>query len=230
VGVQTLNEQLIATRTFRLTRLLLAIIVCILASASSLHAQGPVPGKNEFDAYAGASWDSPHVIGTTAHREIIDVGGRYGRTLEIWRNVTFGITIDVVPVELVVQPKITLTPAPGDPNQLIIHQGPRHAVYGGGFNPLGIEWTFFRHRRIQPMAASTAGMVFSVIPVPLDVPNATRSNFTFDFQGGVRIFNSSRTRAILLGYKYQHISNAYRTSVNPGVDGNVIFAGYSFFR
>lgn len=225
-----MHKQLIITPTFRFTPLLLAIIQCILAAATPLHAQSPVPGKNEFDAYAGVSWDSPHVIGTTPHREVIDVGGRYGRTLEIWRNVTFGITVDVVPIELVVQPKITLTPVPGDPNESIVHQGPRHPVYGGGFNPLGIEWTFFRHRRIQPMAASTAGMVFSVIPVPYDVPNATRSNFTFDFQGGVRIFNSSRTRAILLGYKFQHISNAYRTSVNPGVDGNVIFAGYSFFR
>jgi hypothetical protein len=204
----------------------------LVVTASPVHAQDPVPGKNEFDAYAGASWDSPHVIGVTSHREVIDVGGRYGRTLEVWRNVTFGITVDVVPVELVVQPRVTTTyvPAGGGSSQPTFVLGPRHAVYGGGFNPLGIEWTFFRHRRIQPMAASTAGMVFSVIPVPLDVPNATRSNFTFDFQGGVRIFNSSRTHAILLGYKYQHISNAYRTSVNPGVDGNVIFAGYSFFR
>ncbi len=217
--------------TFR--PVLLVVILCILvAAATPLHAQGPVPGKNEFDAYVGGSWDSPHVIGVTSHREIIDIGGRYGRTLEIWRNVTFGITVDVVPVELVVQPRVTTTYAagPSGSSQPTCILGPRHPVYGGGFNPLGIEWTFFRHRRIQPMAASTAGMVFSVIPVPLDIPNATRSNFTFDFQGGVRIFNSSRTRAILLGYKFQHISNAYRTSVNPGVDGNVIFAGYSFFR
>ena len=216
--------------TTRFTRLMLTLALCALPAAPSLHAQAPVPSKNEFDAYVGGSWDSPHVIGTTSHREIIDIGGRYGRTLEIWRNVTFGITVDVVPVELVVQPKITLTPVPGESNQLMVDEGPRHAVYGGGFNPLGIEWTFFRHRRIQPMAGSTAGMVFSVIPVPYDVPHATRSNFTFDFQSGLRIFNSSRTRAILLGYKFQHISNAYRTSVNPGVDGNVIFAGYSFFR
>jgi hypothetical protein len=230
VGVPTLNKQLIASYTFRRTPVLLAITLCVLVAAIPLRAQSPVPGKNEFDVYAGGSWDSPHVIGVTSHREIIDIGGRYGRTLEIWRNVTFGITVDVVPAELVVQPKITLIPVPGNPNESVVNQGARHAVYGGGFNPLGIEWTFFRHRRIQPMAASTAGMVFSVIPVPLDVPNATRSNFTFDFQGGVRIFNSARTRAILLGYKYQHISNAYRTSVNPGVDGTVIFAGYSFFR
>lgn len=230
MGAPILNKQLITSHTFRRTPVLLAITLFVLAAAIPVHAQGPVPGKNEFDVYAGGSWDSPHVIGVTSHREIIDIGGRYGRTLEIWRNVTFGITIDVVPAELVVQPKITFTPVPGNPNESVVNQGPRHAVYGGGFNPLGIEWTFFRRRRIQPMAASTAGMVFSVIPVPLDVPNATRSNFTFDFQGGVRIFNSARTRAILLGYKYQHISNAYRTSVNPGVDGNVIFAGYSFFR
>ena len=33
-----------------------------------------------------------------------------------------------------------------------------------------------------------------------------------------------------LGYRYFHISNAYTTSFNPGVDNNVFYVGYSFLR
>ena len=34
----------------------------------------------------------------------------------------------------------------------------------------------------------------------------------------------------MFGYRFQHISNAYRSSLNPGMDANVIFVGYSFFK
>ena len=47
---------------------------------------------------------------------------------------------------------------------------------------------------------------------------------------GFQRYNSSRTRAWMFGYKYQHISNAYRGEINPGVDLNTIFVGYSFYK
>jgi hypothetical protein len=63
--------------------------------------------------------------------------------------------------------------------------------------------------------------------VPL--AGAARFNFTFDFSGGVQIVNSNR-RAFTIGYKYEHISNGYRGTFNPGVDVQMIFAGFSIFR
>jgi len=41
--------------------------------------------------------------------------------------------------------------------------------------------------------------------------------------------NSNR-RAVTVGYKYQHISNGYRSNINPGVDAQMIFVGFSVFR
>jgi hypothetical protein len=58
---------------------------------------------------------------------------------------------------------------------------------------------------------------------------AARSNFTFDFGGGVDIVRDSR-RAITVGYKYEHISNGGRSRINPGVDVQLIYVGYSFRR
>jgi hypothetical protein len=103
-------------------------------------------------------------------------------------------------------------------------------VYGGGVNPLGLKLNFLRAHRFEPYIASTAGFVASVRPVPVDVPGGTQFNFTFDFQTGVDWFNSSRNRAWRFGYKYQHISNAYRHTFNPGVDFHFLFVSYSFFK
>ena len=68
------------------------------------------------------------------------------------------------------------------------------------------------------------GMIFL-----MPLAGAARFNFTFDFSGGVQIVNSTR-RAFTIGYKYQHISNGYRATFNPGVDVQMIFAGFSIFK
>ncbi|MGO9642294.1 MAG: acyloxyacyl hydrolase [Candidatus Acidiferrales bacterium] len=106
----------------------------------------------------------------------------------------------------------------------------REAVYGGGVSPIGWKANFFRSRRLQPFGAISVGLVSSVRPVPLDVPGGTRLNFTFDFQAGFQLFEAARSHSWTIGYKLEHISNAYRSNVNPGVDANLIFVGYSFYR
>jgi hypothetical protein len=35
--------------------------------------------------------------------------------------------------------------------------------------------------------------------------------------------------AVTVGYRYHHISNAGTHRRNPGLDSNVIYAGFSFF-
>jgi hypothetical protein len=106
----------------------------------------------------------------------------------------------------------------------------REAVYGGAVNPIGAKLNFIPLRQFQPFVASTVGFVVSTRPVPVDMPGDEQFNFTFDMQAGFERFNSSRTRAFFFGYRFQHISNAYRGTINPGVDSNVIFGGYSFFK
>lgn len=61
------------------------------------------------------------------------------------------------------------------------------------------------------------------------MPGAARFNFTYDFGGGVQIVKESG-RAITIGYKYNHISNGYHSSINPGVDVQMIYVGYSIRR
>jgi len=61
------------------------------------------------------------------------------------------------------------------------------------------------------------------------LPSSARFNFTYDFGGGVQIVRDSG-RAFTFGYKYQHISNGYHAPVNPGIDVQMLSAGFSIFK
>ena len=59
-------------------------------------------------------------------------------------------------------------------------------------------------------------------------PLGTRFQFTADIGGGIDIRLKNK-RALTLGYKYFHISNGDRGAINPGIDNQVFYAGYTFF-
>lgn len=168
------------------------------------------------------------MIGIETNRQLGEFALRYGRTLFDKPHVALQYTLDVIPVETVRQYSYAVCMP--TPNQIAYCTNVRETVYGGGINPIGLKLNFRRVHRFQPFIASTAGFVASVRPVPVDVPGGTQFNFTFDWQAGVDWFNSSRDRAWRFGYKYQHISNAYRHDFNPGVDFQVLFLSYSFFK
>jgi hypothetical protein len=46
---------------------------------------------------------------------------------------------------------------------------------------------------------------------------------------GIR-FEENRRRAWLVGYRFQHISNAGRVKPNPGANFNFVYLGVSFLR
>jgi len=207
-----------------------AFLLALLSFAPSARcqiAERDLP-KNEFGVWASYSPDSPHVIGTTSHRQVITLAARYGRMLMDNDSFSLEYTADIVPFEMILQPKITQVIPP--PPATIYVQGHREYVYSGGISPIGLKVNFLRSHRFQPFVASTAGFVASTSRVPIDVPGGTLFNFAFDFQGGFQRYNSDHLRAWMIGYKLQHISNANRSSLNPGVDGNAIFIGYSFFK
>ncbi|MGB0034298.1 MAG: acyloxyacyl hydrolase [Candidatus Acidiferrales bacterium] len=207
-----------------------AIIVLfgVLAAAPLAHSQEQ--GKNEFGIWGGYSVNNPHTIGTIGDRPFGVFALRYGRTL--WSSHAFSLqyTLDVLPVEILVQPKISNYVISGSPPRASYVESDRHAVYGAGISPVGFKVNFLRKYRLQPFWATSEGFVASTEPIPLDISGATRFNFTVDIQAGLQYFNSSRSRAWILGYKFQHISNAYRSRVNPGVDFNLLYLGYSFFK
>jgi hypothetical protein len=229
-----------AAPRLRLLLATLAIIVtpCRALSQDASQTQPPpqpqqqsqpqYPPGNEFAVWGGYSVGNSQVFGIETNRQLGVLALRYARTLYDKPSTSLQYTLDVIPVETVRQYTYQVcTPSPG---QTTYCTNGRETVYGGGVSPVGLKLNFRRAQLLQPFIASTAGFVASVRPVPVDVPGGTQFNFTFDFQTGVDWFNSSRNRAWRFGYKYQHISNAYRHTFNPGVDFHFLFVSYSFFK
>lgn len=106
---------------------------------------------------------------------------------------------------------------------------PAHAVYGFAVTPLGFTFDFARRRKVYPFLETNEGIIASTEPIPINIDGATGLNFLIDLGGGVRI-NTGGRRAVTIGYKFLHISNGFTSAVNPGVDNNVFYAGFSILK
>jgi hypothetical protein len=187
-------------------------------------SEGIQKRDNEWGIWGGISFNSPTLIGKTPNAKYGHIGLRYGRVLAASKTVAFEWTIDAVPLALLSTERSTalLFPPPGG-----FVTRPRNTVYGAGAAPIGLKFNFRRNRRVQPFGQATGGFLYFSEQVP--ITNASQFNFTFDFSGGVQIVNSNR-RSWTIGYKYHHISNGNTGFFNPGVDVQMIFAGFSVFR
>jgi hypothetical protein len=211
------------------TAIFLALTFPALAAAQAPNEpQPPTDGiqkrDNEWGIWGGLSVDSPTLIGKTPDAHFGKLGLRYGRVLAASKSVAFEWTIDAIPVSIISNSR--LVPVFSG-NGFTVYGPRRKAVYGFGAAPIGLKFNFRRDRRLQPFGQATGGFLYFSEQVP-DL-NTSQFNFTFDFSGGVQIVNSNR-RSFTVGYKYQHISNGYTGIYNPGVDVQMIFAGFSVFR
>jgi hypothetical protein len=225
---QKVNLHIFAGLAFVLATVLI-ISPAAPCQVAPAHSQDGQAGDSEFGIWASYAPQAPHVIGVTSPRQFGVLGFRYGHLIFEKPGVSLEYTLDVLPVAIMLQPKI-LGAVINPHGHTTYLTGSREAVYGGGVNPLGLKLNLFRAHKFQLFGASTAGFISSVRRIPVDFQGETQFNFDFDFQLGFQLYNSRRTRSWMFGYKYQHISNAYRGEINPGVDLNTVFVGYSFFK
>jgi len=203
---------------------------CSVLVAPPAGAQQSQP-KNELGVWGSYSANSPDVWGSRGHVQFGAVAFRYAWLIDSTKNLNIEYTLDVEPVEITPEnryvPCVILSGGAFTQSNCAIG---KQVVYGGGLSPFGWKFNLRPASQWQPFGAVTGGFVMSQKSIPWDIPRATRFNFTFDFQVGVQRFNAAHTRVWTFGYKLQHISNAFRSSINPGVDLNMLFVGYSFFK
>ncbi|MGA3188796.1 MAG: acyloxyacyl hydrolase [Bryobacteraceae bacterium] len=174
--------------------------------------------RHEFQFMAGYSPVSTTLIGTTTDRRFVMAGFGYSYRCWVWSGASISYTGEILPAAILLQP-----------GQYLPQYVAPHAVYGFGITPLGFTAEFARGHRVYPFLQTNEGIIASSEPIPINVIGATGLNFMIDLGGGVRI-RTSRRRAISLGYKYLHVSNGFTSPVNPGVDNNVFYAGFSLLR
>jgi len=99
-------------------------------------------------------------------------------------------------------------------------------VFGGGFNPLVLQYNFSAKQRVVPFIQLGGGMLFTTRDFP-----AGTSSFNFTPQGGIGAYwvRSERT-AMVLGVRFHHISNAGISKPNPGHNALYVYGGLSWWR
>jgi hypothetical protein len=179
-------------------------------SASGAYALAK--GTNEFGLWAGGSPDSARIFGNVEDRKLLLFALRYGRVLAAWESVSLEYTLDIFPAAVVFEPDH-------------VRRG-GSTIYGAGLSPLGFKVNFGQQSWVKPFVAASVGFLYFEDEVP--VPRSSRFNFTPELGLGVQFFLAPK-RAVTLGYKLHHISNANTGRSNPGMDSHVFYAGFSFF-
>ena len=200
---------------------MLVLVVPESAAQQSMNAESK---RNEFGIWGSISFDATTWIGYTPDARFGNIGLRYGRVLAANQSLAFSWTIDAVPVAILSVKRFTVVPAGS--GSFTLRQTRDH-TYGAGLSPIGLKLNFRRSHMLQPYAGGSGGFLYFSKQIP--VAGASQFNFTFDFGGGVDIVRNGR-RSISIGYKYQHISNGYTATINPGVDVQMIYVGYSIRR
>jgi hypothetical protein len=179
-------------------------------------------------SYAG------HFIGATPGRALALTGVRVGGRQSHLGRVSVEYVATVIPAAFAYDnPVGQLTAACPDPGAPVVAPGGRRRqvpmgychrrVFGAGLLPVGTQLSVPVVPQLRLFAAANAGGVLFAENVP--IPEARRLNFMFDFGGGVE-FGPRRFGAITLGYKLNHISNAWTAPANPGLDHHVFYAGF----
>jgi len=193
------------------------LTVFVLLGFIHLHGQTAGSGKNEFSVWGGFSPDSSteiKALGRTPDVRFGLVSIRYSRRFNNNDAVNLKYTADITPAAFA-----------NYPDALSLNSK-RRSAYGFGVSPLGLQANFRPRKTVQPFVGTSGGMMY----FDKRMPNAlgTRFTFTADIGAGVEIMLKEK-RSVTLGYKYFHISNAGRGDLNPGIDNNLFYVGYTFF-
>jgi Lipid A 3-O-deacylase (PagL) len=170
-------------------------------------------GTNEFGVWVAGSFKSTTPIGNTAYRPTLIAALRFGRILGTTPWATFEYVADFIPLEAVFD-----QPASGG--------GARSNVYGIGVNYGGLKIDLLRRSRVKPFTGISGGVIRYSQAIPA---NGRKVNLTYELTSGIDVFLRPK-RALTIGYKFYHMSNAFTATSNIGTNDNMITVGFSLFR
>jgi len=194
----------------------LALFVVLFLCAPLVRAQSseyvePQAGAHELEVFSG-SGTGVHGFGqssATVGNVVWYAGPRYGWVLTDvhgprFLRGRFEYAMDVIPVFLVLQAGGT--------------------TYGSSFDPIVLKWNFARSRGAAPYFELSAGGLATAQQVPR---GASHLNFTPSAAFGLRFPRGRNYWS--LEFRYIHISDAFITNYNPGMDTLGLLFGFGRF-
>lgn len=184
----------------------------------------PAPkGQWRLGAFVGAAHNSPiHPrLGTTPGRDHLFVGLQLQTTVLKIGGSRLSYGVQALPAVVIRGRTAPIYyTGPFDDEGLV--PGPDTA-YAFAFSPFAVELAVPLGSRIGIYGATAGGLIFFSRPFP--VPEAKKANFAIEYGGGLLVRVGDKTW-VQAGYKYHHLSNAYRELVNPGIDAHVGYVGF----
>jgi hypothetical protein len=212
---------------------LLAALVFALGAATSVPAQTATQtaAHPSLGAWFGASFYAPggHFLGGETDRDLFLAGVRAERTVWSSRSFALATTMDAIPLAIVTRNPYYTDHVVGfaisrrGERVALLEQTGRGPVYGFGANPFGLEFFGPRVHAVRPYLGAAGGFLWFTRNTP--EPEARRLNATFEVGTGLRLARGDRS-ALLAGWKFHHLSNAWTAPYNPGLDGNVFYLGF----
>ena len=178
-------------------------------------------GTSQLGFWAGYSPDNPTLIGRKTDRPFFDVNVQYAHVVITGNYWALKYIAEIVPVAIMEQPQQSHTMS-GSSEDL---PGSKQNIYGVGISPFGLQMNLRRGSMLQPYINATAGAIYFTDKVPVE--NSSNFNFMLGLGAGVEIWYREN-QSLILGYKYQHISNAGTAPYNPGVDSDLFYAGFTW--
>ena len=207
--------------------LLLSLAVRALPAQDSAATRSARP---LLGVWAGASFYAPggRFLGGESNRDLYLAGVRAEWMLVERASWAVAATADAIPLAVVTRNPYYTDHVVGyaisrrGERVSVLEQTGRGPVYGFGASPLGAEVLGPKLRAVRPYFAAAGGFLWFTRNSP--EPEARRLIATFEVGAGLRVGRGER-RAILLGWKFHHLSNAWTAPYNPGLDGNVVYVG-----
>jgi hypothetical protein len=201
-----------------------------LAPALTAAQSSPDVAHRSNDRSIGA-WIGMSVAPSTRFSPITDrhffvTGLRAQYVLETFGPITIASHFDLIPLAILSNtPEYELrsTRMPDGSVVRSYSETGRSAAMGAGVVPAGLQIYTLSIPPLRLFIGGSAGVLGFTRNTP--VPEARRFNFVMEAGGGAELL-SRDGRAVVVGYRFNHLSNGGTAEVNPGVDTHFLYLGF----
>lgn len=212
-----------------MSRIRRSLCLLLLAATPAVGQSGPdsiARGDRFREVNAGFSWFSPRGggWGMISDRRVYLTGLRDEWVIEAEGRVGWAYTVEWIPLVVVERTRRgeTLNCYETFHGRICERDRSVRVAAGAGVAPVGIKMYVNRAGGARWFANAAAGTLVFSSDVP--VYHSRRFNFTVEWGGGVELVRRDG-RALTLGYRFHHISNASSGRFNPGLDANILYLG-----
>lgn len=192
------------------------------ANAPEISAADPtLPGGNhQIGVWGGFSLHSGHYLGFDKGVKFFPFDVRYSYRFALFPQFVVRYSPEAT--------LFALMDEPNHPTWDSTHPTtPTRLSKGAGLSPVGFELDLRPRSQVQPFFTENSGVIY--FDQRVLSPDGSQFMFSTDLGLGINFFPQLR-RAVTVGYRYQHMSNANISNHNPGTDANTFYVGFSRFH